>query len=266
MRILICDDEPLACERLADLLSLCEDAELVGTAANGQEALDAIERLRPDLLLIDIEMPRFDGFDVVEELSRAPARADAPPPLIIFVTAYPRFAADAFEAAALDFLTKPVRHARLERALGRARDALAAREAAARLDELAGQLATLRQEHRGPREQRHLWVQRRGEMVRVPLDDLDFVAAEGEYIRLHLKEQSYLHRDLLSAMMTQLDPDRFVRIHRSYAVNRERVASIRRSVHGGWKLLLATGVEIPVGRTYRQAARAALLEPDRDAG
>ena len=259
MRILICDDEPLACERLSDLLALSEGAELVGTAANGQEALDAIALLSPDLVLIDIEMPRFDGFDVVEELSRLPRRSDAPPPLIIFVTAYPRFAADAFEAAALDFLTKPVRHARLERALERARDALAAREATARLNELAGQIATLRQEHKGPREPRHLWVQRHGEMVRVDLDQVDWVAAEGEYVRLHVGQNSYLHRNLLSALMTQLDAERFVRIHRSYAVNRARVTSVRRTVSGGSKLVLSGGLELPIGRTYRTATRAVLF-------
>lgn len=259
MKVLICDDEPLASERLADLLEMCGGAQLVGTASNGQEALDLVDALRPDLLLLDIEMPRFDGFDVVEQLSRRAPSPASPPPLIIFVTAYPRFAAAAFEAAALDFLTKPVRHARLEQALARAREAVGAREAAARLDELARQLERLRDEHREPKEQRHLWVQRRGEMVRVLIEQIDWIAAEGEYVRLHLKDQSYLYRELLSAMMTQLEPERFVRIHRSYAVNRERVTAIRRSVHGALKLLLSNGVELPVGRTYRSAARSALI-------
>ena len=121
MRVLICDDEPLASQRLADLLTRCAGVEVVGSASNGQEALQLVSTVKPDLLLLDIEMPRFDGFDVVEELSMAQRSGPGEPPLIIFVTAYPRFAANAFDASALDFLTKPVRHSRLESALAKAR-------------------------------------------------------------------------------------------------------------------------------------------------
>ncbi len=259
MRVLVCDDEPLASQRLADLLTRCAGVELLGSASNGQEALDLVSAMRPDLLLLDIEMPRFDGFDVVEALSMTQLSGREAPPLIIFVTAYPRFAAHAFDASALDFLTKPVRHSRLESALAKAQRALAEREADRRLRDLSDQLETLRAEHRKPPEPRHLWVQRRGEMVRVDLDQVEWVAAEGEYVRLHVRGSSYLHRDLLTSIMQQLDPTAFVRIHRSYAVNRSQVVSIRRSVTGGNKLLLQGGTELPIGRTYRQAVKAALL-------
>jgi DNA-binding LytR/AlgR family response regulator len=258
MRVLICDDEPLATQRLGDLLHYCDDVEVVGCAETGQEALDQIAAARPDLLLLDIEMPRFDGFDVVEQLMPGAAPAGYNP-LVIFVTAYPRFATDAFDTGALDFLTKPVRLARLQSALARARKALAARESERRLVELSRQLEALRAERQQPREERHLWVQRRGEMIRVDLDKVEWIEAEGEYVRLHLSGQSYLHRELLSSIMKQLDPDKFVRIHRSFAINRDRVSSVKRSVHGGSRLVLDGGVELPIGRTYRKSARAALV-------
>jgi DNA-binding LytR/AlgR family response regulator len=260
MKVLICDDEPLASQRLSDMLVRIGGVDLAGNASNGIEALEQIELTKPDLLLLDIEMPRFDGFDVVEQLSRNRQNEDTPPPLIIFATAYPRFATLAFETGALDFLTKPVRQPRLEQALARARTALEDREARHRLADLARQLEALRSEHQQPAGLQDLWVQRRGEMVRVDLSKVDWIGAEGEYVRLNLGEQSYLHRDLMRSMMTRLDPNMFLRVHRSFAVNRKRVASLRRSLHGGSTVLLDTGVELPIGRTYRQAVRLALIE------
>lgn len=261
MKVLICDDEPLASQRLSDMLVRIGGVDLVGTASNGIEALEQIALTKPDLLLLDIEMPRFDGFDVVEELAKIHKNEDTPPPLIIFATAYPRFATLAFDTGALDFLTKPVRQLRLEQALARARTALGDREARHRLADLARQLEALRSEHQQPVGLQDLWVQRRGEMVRVDLSKVHWIGAEGEYVRLNLGgEQSYLHRDLMKSMMTQLDPRMFIRVHRSFAVNRKRVASLRRSLHGGSTLLLDTGIELPIGRTYRQAVRLALIE------
>lgn len=256
LRILACDDEPLALERLTDMLARLPDVMLAGSAENGRDTLSLIAAARPDVLLLDIEMPRLDGFDVVEELAAQLRGVGSPPPLIIFVTAYPRFAAQAFDSGALDFLTKPVRFARLEQAVARARRALDDREAHRRLDELARQLDALRAERAGEGpESRHLWVQRRGELVRVDLDKIDWIRAEGEYVRLFCGETSYLHRDLISAIIERLDERRFVRVHRSVIVNRERVASIKRARHGAIKLVLDSGEELPVGRTYRRDAR-----------
>lgn len=259
--MLACDDEPLALERLTDMLARVPDAVLSGAAENGRDALTLIAELKPDLLLLDIEMPRLDGFDVVEELAAQERGAGAAPPLIVFVTAYPRFAAQAFDSGALDFLTKPVRFARLEQAIARARRALEDREAHRRLDELARQLDALRAERAGgDPEARHIWVQRRGELVRVDLEKVDWIRAEGEYVRLFCGEASYLHRDLISAMEEKLDQRRFVRVHRSVIVNRERVAAVRRARHGAIKVVLERGEELPVGRTYRRQAKALVGE------
>lgn len=253
MRLLICDDEPLAVERLRDLVGRVEGAEVVGTATNGRAALEAVARLQPDALLLDIEMPALDGFDVVEALVHTHA---ALPPLIVFVTAYPQFAAHAFDTGAIDFLTKPVRLARLETACARVRRALDERDAAARLTELARQLETLRAERRGEAaEGGHLWVQRRGESVRIDLSRVDRVQAEGEYVRIHHGTASYLHREPISALIERFDATRFLRIHRSHIINRDRIASIRRRPAGGYTIVTDTGEQLPVGRSYRGVVR-----------
>lgn len=247
IRVFLCDDEPLALGRLSNMLTRLDDIEIVGTAGDGQSALDAIEATQPDAVLLDIEMPSLDGFDVIEEL----ARRGMATPLIVFVTAYPQFAAHAFDTGAIDFLTKPVRLGRLETAVERVRRAMADREARDRLAELALQVQTLREErgqdfHIG----NYLWVQRRGETVRLDLDLVDWVHAEGEYVRLHIGDASYLHREPISVLLTRLDARRFIRIHRSFIVNHERIQAVRRRATGGYKLVVGDQ-ELPVGRSYR---------------
>ena len=255
MRVLICDDEPLALDRLSDLLAQCPEVDLVGAFQSGHEALEKISALVPDLVMLDIEMPRLDGFDVVEALLRLSWPDPETVPLICFVTAYPQFATDAFESGALDFLSKPVRLARLEKTIERAQAALEQREAVKRLRELSGQLDTLRQASR-PEEDRSIWIHRSGEMIRLDIATLDWLRAEGEYVRLHAGERSYLFRSTISAMAEHLSSHGFVRIHRSAIINRERLAAVRRTPGGGMKVALASGVELPVGRKYRDSVQA----------
>lgn len=255
LRVLICDDEPLALERLRDLLGRCDDIEIVAASTDGHAAVEQIAACGPDAVFLDIEMPRLDGFDVIERIAQGPA-TDQMPPLVVFVSAYPRFAVHAFETGALDFLTKPVRFARLELTIARLRQALLDRSGRRRLAELASQIDTLRQErHATAGHDRHLWVQRRGETVRVDLDSLDWIHAEGEYVRLHRGDTSFLHRDLISTVATRVDPARFFRVHRSYIVNGDRIEAIRRTRTGGLTVVLTGGVLIPVGRSYRDTAR-----------
>lgn len=254
IRLLLCDDEPLAIERLRDLVGRVADAEVVGTATDGRAALTAVAELRPDAVLLDIEMPALDGFDVVEALAQDGAHA----PLIVFVTAYPQFAAHAFDTGAIDFLTKPVRLARLDVAIDRIRRALGERESAARLADLARQVEQLRAERHGGGAQTgaaHLWVQRRGENVRIDLAQVDRVQSEGEYVRIYHGDGSYLHREPISSLIDRFDPQRFVRIHRSHIVNRDRVASIRRRPAGGYTIVTSGGELLPVGRNYRAVVR-----------
>lgn len=252
IRLLLCDDEPLAIERLRELVGRVGGTEVVGAASNGRAALDAIAALAPDAVLLDVEMPALDGFDVVEAL----ALAEGPSPLIVFVTAYPQFAAHAFDTGAIDFLTKPVRLARLETALERVRRAIDERSAAQRLADLARQLQSLRAERRGDAgDGGYLWVQRRGESVRIALAEVSRVQAEGEYVRLYHGDASYLHREAISSLIERFDPAHFVRIHRSHIVNRDRVASIRRRPAGGYTIVTVDGELLPVGRSYRAVVR-----------
>ncbi len=252
IRFLICDDEPLAVERLRDLVGRVEGAEVAGSATDGRTAIAEVERLTPDALLLDIEMPALDGFDVVEAL----AKAGGPTPLIVFVTAYPNFAAHAFDTGAIDFLTKPVRLARLDTAVDRVRRAIEDREAATRLADLARQIDALRAEQGGGGgSSSHLWVQRRGENLRLDLAHVDRVQSEGEYVRIFQGDASYLHREPISSLIERFDPTRFVRIHRSHIVNRDRVASIRRRPAGGYTIVTDRGEDLPVGRNYRTVVR-----------
>ena len=255
LAILVCDDEPLAVRRLTAMLSTMPGVTIVGTTTDGAEALDLVKRTKPQLLLLDIEMPELDGFDVVDALAK---RGGPEVPLVAFVTAYRKFAPQAFETGAIDFLPKPVRLARLDATLTRARTAIEGREASRRLVELEAMLERLRANHLPAREE-HVWVPRRGEVVRVDLDRVDRVVAEGAYVRLYVDDTSYLHRDPIGAIEGRLDPTRFVRAHRSHLVRIDRVASIRRTIHGGAELVLKDGVRIPLGRKYSRAARSRLL-------
>ncbi|WP_422344999.1 LytR/AlgR family response regulator transcription factor [Parasphingorhabdus sp.] len=249
--LLISDDEPLAISRLAELVRQIDDVILVGEATDGQETLQLIGQLNPNVVLLDIEMPIFDGFDVIEHLSASMQKDGGQIPLIIFVTAYPQFAVRAFETGALDFIPKPVRYTRLVEAIDRARSAYADREARQRLALLGKTLDQLRQERsRVVTEDHYLWVPRHGEIVRVDCDSIDWVKAEGEYVRLYCDQKSYLYRQMIGDFVASNAAIGFLRVHRSAAVNVGRITAVRRNRNGGRLLRLITGDEIPVGRKY----------------
>ena len=253
MRVVVCDDEILAVERLVRMLSRIDDVVIEGTAQNGRDALTLIDQHAPDALFLDIEMPALDGFDVVEALA---ADAKATPPLIVFVTAYPQFAAHAFDTGAIDFLIKPVRHARLETGVARLRDVLEQRDARRRLAELASQLNALRAEGgNGGAAANEIWVHRRAERVRVDLDTVEMVQAEGEYVRLFIDGGDYLHRESLVALLAQLDPDRYLRIHRSSVVDADAIVGVRRRATGSYQAIMRDGTVLAVGRSYRGVVR-----------
>jgi DNA-binding LytR/AlgR family response regulator len=254
LRVLVCDDEPLAVRRLVSILGEMPDVLVVATAETGIEAVEKAGETGPDLMLLDIEMPGSDGFDVVELLASATGGG----PLVAFVTAHRVFAPDAFDTGVVDFLQKPVRRPRLEKAIARARAALLARDADHRLRDLQQRLDEMRHDLGGRRDE-HIWVARRGGLVRVELRRIDRVAAEGAYVRIHVGADSYLHRESMSGLEALLDPDRFVRVHRSHVVRDGFVASIRRTIHGGGELLLSCGTVVPLGRKYALRARRHLL-------
>jgi DNA-binding LytR/AlgR family response regulator len=256
LRVVIADDEPLALDRLSDLLGRMEGVDVVGAFEDAREVIESIHRLRPDLLLVDVEMPKFDGFDIVESLANS-AVAEHAVPLVCFVTAYPQFASAAFDTGILDFLCKPVRLPRLERTVERAREAIDRREAVVRLKLMSRLLDELRQVRAAQNDERFIWVQQRDEMVRLDVMEIDWIEAESEYVRLHIGEKSYLLRSTITAISEELGSAGFIRIHRSVAVNQRRVTAVRRTRTGA-RLVLKSGAELPVGRKFRSAIAALL--------
>lgn len=257
LRVLICDDEPLALQRLASMLQRLPGVDIAATAQSGEEALKHLRATRIDLALLDIDMPGIDGFDVVEGMNGATLQ-DGEAPLVAFITAFRRFAPQAFDSGAIDFLSKPVRLARLDLTVRRARDALAGREARHRLEGLQGTLDELR-EGRDHFRNAHVWIPRRGENIRVDLDQVDRVAAEGAYVRLYVDGTSFLHREVIGSLAGKFDAQCFMRVHRSHLVRIDHVAAIRRTVHGGSELVLRDGVVVPVGRKFAREVRRTLL-------
>jgi DNA-binding LytR/AlgR family response regulator len=251
VRVLIVDDEQLALGRLSRLLGQLDNVEVVGAASEANEAVAAISRLHPDLVLLDVEMPQLDGFDLVDALARQSAGNVASPPLIAFVTAYPQFALEAFDTGAIDFLCKPVRLMRLEKTIERTRRALAARDATKRLGELRANLTELR-EATAHVEERHFWVRSRGDLLRITTGNVQWIEAQGAYVYLHLIERSYLVRNTIGSLAEQLAGEGFVRVHKSALVNRSKVQRVKGGA-GRSSLVLEGGTEVPIGRKYRDA-------------
>ena len=262
LRVIVADDEPLALERLLQLLAKIEGVEVVGSAVTGEDAITAICNLGPELVILDVEMPRTDGLDVVEILARDHSRDLTAIPLIAFATAYPQFAIQAFDTGALDFLCKPVRLSRLQTTIDRARRALESRDAAQRLRDLHSNLAGIR-DATNSTKQHIFWIRNRAETVRVQSGDIEWIAAEGQYLRLHLTDRSFLLRSSIAAVAEQLSDEGFVRVHRSTVVNRRRVAKLKSS-RTQTRLVLDSGVEVNVGRKYRDAIREILTGQGAD--
>jgi DNA-binding LytR/AlgR family response regulator len=247
LRVLVVDDEPLAIRRLEMALSGMDGVAIAGSAGDGLTAMAEIARLRPDVVLLDIRMPGMDGLALMEALRTAEA------PAVIFVTAFSRFAVDAFKLAAVDYLLKPIEFPRLAEALERARASLASKAAVKRLAELQAAVGTLAPESPYARE---LWITRRGVRHRVPLDTVEWIEAERDYVRLHLSERTHLVRQSMRGLERQLDPAAFARIHRSALVRLDRVTGL-----GAGIVTLASGGRAPLARRHAAALRARLAGP-----
>jgi two-component system response regulator AlgR len=236
IRFLIVDDEPLAIERLQLLLARMDGVSLAGTALEGAAALRLVEATAPDAVLLDIAMPGMDGIDVARALAGVPR-----PPVVIFVTAFDTFAVAAFDIEAVDYVMKPVSAERLARAVERARD----------------RLATRGEEGPAP-PSAHLeefWVSEARGLVRLAAADVDRITAERDYMRLHVGKRSWLINHTIGKLEAELDPARFVRLHRSAMVRRDFVAGLRRDETGRWWARLADGEDQKVGRLYLKNAK-----------
>lgn len=236
VRTLIVDDEPLAIERLQLLCAREPLIALVGTASDGHAALRLAEALEPEVLLLDISMPELDGMGVARALGGLVRR-----PAVVFVTAFDAFAVEAFDLAALDYLLKPVAPDRLRRAIERV---IERRGQAQQGD--AGEQPSYVQE---------FWVPYRAELIRIAAEDIERIDAERDYMRLHVAGRSYLLHQTIGALEERLDPAKFIRLHRSTIVRRDRIRGLRHDGSGVWSADLGDGEEVRIGRTYLDAAK-----------
>jgi DNA-binding LytR/AlgR family response regulator len=245
IRTLIVDDEAPARERLKRLLAGIQGVELAGEAADGAQAVELIETLAPDLILLDIQMPGLDGFGVLEAL-------DDPPP-VIFVTAYDEYAIRAFEVNAVDYLLKPFSRARLEKAVVRIQEArLQERSSASKLRLLVESLAAQ------GRYLTRLAVRDRDRIRVLDVGDVDWIGVQDEQVIVYVGEESYPIRRTLAELEARLDPAAFFRAHRSAIVNLDRVQEVIPWFKGSHKLRLITGAEVDLSRTQARALRKIL--------
>lgn len=236
MRVLIVDDEALARTLLKEHLAEMADVEVVGEAANGFEALKLIEELAPDLVLLDIQMPKLSGFEVLELLGeRSPA--------IVFVTAYDEFALRAFQVHAVDYLLKPVEAGRLAEAVARAAERVRAKTPGPS----PAKLSAAARPPGKPLER--VLIREGGRVIVLPVDRLDFVEAQDDYVCFAAEGKRYRKQQTLTEIEAQLDPQRFVRVHRSFLLNVERLARIELYGKDSWLAILGDGAKLPVSRT-----------------
>jgi two-component system response regulator AlgR len=235
LRTLIVDDEPLAIERLQILAGQQDGIALVGTASDGASALRMVDALMPDLLLCDIAMPDLNGLEVAAAVEKLDS-----PPAIVFVTAFDRYAVAAFDVAAVDYLLKPVSPDRLARAIARVRE--------------------WRSSDHAPKTKsrwiNEFWVQNRGEMLRIDAAQVDLIEAERDYMRLHVGARSWLIHQTIKSLEERMDPNLFMRIHRSKMVRRDAIVGLKHHGDGAWSVDMGEGGAHRIGRTYLHDVKA----------
>lgn len=263
IRVLIVDDEPLARQRIEDLLAAEDHVEIVASVDNGEAAVDAVRRLNPDLVFLDVQMPGKTGLDVVREIG-----ADDMPPTI-FVTAYDRYALQAFDLAALDYLVKPFDDERFEQAFRRARRHVELEEMGELRERLLAVLDTSPRPStptadppnavpRAPAARpespylERIAVEMRGKVRVVPVAQIEYITASGPYVELHTSERAYLIREAIHTLEQRLDPDRFLRIHRSIIVRVDLIETFHRGAGGDYEVQLKGGARLRVSRSRRE--------------
>ena len=242
IRALIADDEPLAREGIRTLLAAEQDVTVVAECADGAEAVARISELRPDLLFLDIQMPELNGFEVMRAIG-----VDAVP-AVVFVTAYDQYALEAFHVHAVDYLLKPANEERFAVAMQRARGLLEyehGRLARARVASMLDAIAYM------PPRLARLVVRADGRTLLLKPEDIDHIEADGNYARVHMRGRTLLIRESLSDLEGQLDPSRFLRVHRSTILNLDRVREIQTMFKGEHVVLTANGGRFPLSRKYR---------------
>lgn len=241
LRTLIVDDEPLAVERIQVICAELPAINVVGTASDGAAALRLSEKLEPDLVLLDMTMPELDGLGVARKFAE-----EDNPPAVIFVTAHDHFAVEAFDLEAIDYVLKPVSSERLDRAIERA--------------------IARKGDRKAPASQwlEELWVPHRSELLRIAVSEVHQIDAERDYVRLHVGDpsgeanqgRSYLLLQTIAGLEERLDPDEFIRIHRSTILRRDNIRGLRHDGLGVWSAELQNGEALRIGRTYLSKVKA----------
>jgi two-component system LytT family response regulator len=243
IRAVIVDDEPLARRRIRRMLAADTEIEIIEDCSNGREAIEVIGKNNPDLVFLDVQMPEVDGFAVLQAIS--PEKM----PLVIFVTAFDRYAIKAFEVYALDYLLKPFDRQRFEKSLQRAKSRLMSERAG----DLGQRALSLLEELKARSSHiERLVIKSGGRAFFLKIDEIDWIEAEGKYVRLHVGKESYLLREAISSLEAQLDPKRFPRIHRSSIVNIERIRELQPWFHNEYRVILRDGTELMLSRSFRK--------------
>lgn len=240
IRAVIVDDEPLGRTVIREMLRRDAEVEIAGECANGPEAIEVIRRERPDLVFLDVQMPEMDGFEVLAALDRLP--------MVVFVTAYDQYAVRAFEVHAVEYLLKPFDRERFDRALRHAKSQLSLERSGAISERI---LALLEEQKAKPKYLERVVIKAHGRIFFLKTEEIDWIGAEGNYVSLHVRKESYLLRETIGGMEAQLDPARFPRIHRSRIVNLDRIRELQPWSHGEYRVILHDGTELTLSRGYR---------------
>ncbi len=249
-RTLIVDDMLLARKRIRRVLSQDAEIEIVGECSDGKQAVEAVAELKPDLMFLDVQMPETDGFQAIAEIGVENA------PVVIFVTAFDEFALRAFEFHALDYLLKPFDVERLKKTVARAKEQIRKRENDNNTDErLLALLKTIKNE---PKYLKRLSVKSRGRTIFLAIDEIDFIEAEGNYLSLQIGKDAHLIRSSLHQFESKLDPEKFVRIHRSTIVNIDSIKEMHPLFNGDQLVIMKNGKELTLSRNYRERLKELL--------
>lgn len=246
IKTLIVDDEAIARERVRRFLDAESDIEILGECRDGRETVTAIRKLQPDLVFLDIQMPQMSGFEVLAAIGSQPL------PAIVFVTAYDQYAIQAFAVHALDYLLKPFNQERFRQTLNHVRKQLARRDESSRHNSVDSRLLSLLEDIKsGPKFAERLVIKATGRVYFLKTGEIDWIEACGNYVNLHVGDETHLLRETLSHLEGRLDPAKFLRIHRSRLVNLDRIRELTPLFNGDYTVSLQDGTELTLSRTYR---------------
>jgi two-component system, LytTR family, response regulator len=254
VRAVIADDEPLSRKKLRLFCERIQKCEIVTECGEGHETVAAVRTLKPDLLLLDVQMPDMSGFEVLEALDTEPI------PLVVFTTAYDEYAIRAFEAGAIDYLLKPFDEERLRKTIGKVQSEIEKEQAQSLARRVAHMFSHASAFPRAPEQENRLVIKSRGRIIFLDYSEIDWIEAAANYVRFHAGADSHILRESIGAISSRLDRQRFVRIHRSIIVNIDKVKELQPCNTGEYMMTLKSGKELPCSRSYCRGLRQFIQE------